>query len=315
MLKTSSPNSTVGITGVHGFVGRNLCAYLLAAGFEVVGFGRQEASLLKVHPRYAYRQWTLPDTLPGPKPRLDALVHCAAKVTPEIEDNGHFRVNVEGTRQVVETYPAAHCIYISSGSVYPLAGTDIQEDEPINSKKYLVAYARTKYQAEQVVQAQATRYTILRPHIIYGPQDTTIIPRLLRAQRPSLGRMLVFGSGQNLVSPTAVVNLAQAVERSLRNPQNTIYNVTDGVSATLLELLNELKQAGQITYPYLHLPVWLGSLAAKVLPFLSKDPLLNEYLLHQLTTTHTLSITKAKQELGYHPSVTYQTHLQDYYQV
>ena len=308
-------NTTIGITGVHGFVGGNLRRYFLEKGARVVGFGRQETSKHTQDMSYQYFRWELPGTLDNNKPNIDTLVHCASKVSPYGNMQEFYATNVQGTRSAVESYPAAKHVYISTGSVYTGKKINIAEESTIDTTQYTTAYEVTKRQAELVIIQKAAHYCILRPHIIYGPGDTTIIPRLLRAHKSWLRRMIVFGDAQSTVSPVAVDNLALAVDLGRQDPRNEIYNVVDATNATIFELLEELRNAGRIHYPYLHVPVLVGTIGAYVLPLLSKTPLLNKYMLMQLTSPSTLSIHKITSSLGYLPTINYKTHLAQYYRL
>ena len=65
--------------------------------------------------------------------------------------------------------------------------------------------------AEREVGRHRRGAVILRPHAVYGPGDTTLLPRLLHARR--LGRLIAVGDGRNRISLTHVDNLVQAVIR------------------------------------------------------------------------------------------------------
>src|SRR5207237_4860169 len=80
------------------------------------------------------------------------------------------------------------------------------------AKRFLAAYPETKARAEKLVLAangaRGLATVALRPHLVFGPGDPHLIPRLLdRARR---GRLLAVGDRKNRISLTYVDNAAHA---------------------------------------------------------------------------------------------------------
>ena len=148
---------------------------------------------------------------------------------------------------------------------------------------------------------------MLRPHAIYEPGDTTLLPRLLRAHR--FGRLLAVGDGRNRVSLTHVDNLVAAIAAVLERPTaHGIFNVADSLDASLDELLctilTALGRAPRIGY----LPVAVAWPLAIFLERayraanISQPPPLTRYLVSQLAREHTVDTSRAQQLLGYRPA-------------
>jgi nucleoside-diphosphate-sugar epimerase len=150
---------------------------------------------------------------------------------------------------------------------------------------------------------------VLRPHIVYGPGDTTLLPRLLAARRG--GVLLVPGDGRTTVSVTHVENLADAVALALRSSvRGGAFNVSDAAPITVDELLRTvLARTGtraRIRY--------LGTRGARLLATVLEGawrlgrarsgPPLTHYVVDQLTGDHVLDITRARTLLGYAPRLT-----------
>ena len=80
------------------------------------------------------------------------------------------------------------------------------------ARRWLAHYPRTKALAEQAVLGahgqDGLATCALRPHLIWGPRDRHLIPRLL--QRARRGQLIRVGDGTNLVDTTYVENAAAA---------------------------------------------------------------------------------------------------------
>jgi nucleoside-diphosphate-sugar epimerase len=302
--------TTLAITGATGFVGRSLVEYFVARGYRVLAYGRRPQG---VHPGAAYRAW---DIARGPlrvEEPVDAVIHCAAAVTEWGTFAALYPTNVTGTRHVLATFrDAGQFIHISSASVYdPLGDKHFIREEAPYPARYLNAYSRTKMLAERVVQAAPHRNrTILRPHIIYGPGDTTLLPRLLQARRH--GRFLVLGDGRNALSLTYIWNLATALELLVQRPQaGQIFNISDARVATVDEILRAFLQTMGYRERPLHIPRPLATSTATLLERLYRlgrsrtPPLITPYIVAQMSLEFTLDITKAHQLLGYCPAYDY----------
>src|SRR5690606_14012171 len=183
-----SARMRVAVTGSSGFVGGAVARDLAAHGHEVVAFSRRPPRLPdELGDRVSHQAWDLRD---GPLPkedrpeRVDAVVHCGAAVGDGGRHARAWVVNVEGTRAVRETFPEARFVHVSSGSVYDprtpsVAATEVEAP----ARGYLNAYGSTKAAAERYLAADAARedrgpVVVLRPHAVYGPGDTTLLPRI-----------------------------------------------------------------------------------------------------------------------------------------
>ena len=303
---------TVAITGATGFVGSKLAKSLARAGYETVLFGRRQ-NVNVMH-------W---DITSGPRegvPKVDAVVHCAAHVDDWSQYEEAYRVNVVGTNNVLETFPhVERFIFISSASVYdPFTGErELNEDSQCGN--FLNAYSRTKREAELAIfQAHHKSRVILRPHIIYGPGDTTVLPRLLDARR--FGYFLVVSNGMNVVSVTHIENVCVGVQRALESniPDGyAVFNIADRQQDSVDAIMNELRRTFSITEPILHIPripaYALGAAGESVFRVLNMKhpPLLTRYAVAQMAYGHALDISKARKVLGYEPLWNYQTGFAD----
>ncbi len=301
----------VAVTGSTGFVGGAVVRHLAARGDAVFAFGRRATHPFACLSNVTYRQWDIAIAPLHDAPDVDAAVHCAGAVAAWGADETFYRANVTGTRHVMDSFPASRFVHLSSASVYDPCGDaeGLREDAPY-PQTYLNAYGRTKMLAERVLLDAGRRCAILRPRAVYGPGDTTLLPRLLRAFRG--GQLFAIGPGSNRLSITAIDNLLHAVDRALAyDGPGRVFNVADAAPVTLDELLAALLRAMGREPRLVHLPVgpvWGVAAALERVAALVGDawePPLTRYVAAQMSRTCTLDLSRSVAELGYHPAATY----------
>ena len=298
----------IAVTGASGFAGSWIARELAARGHEVHAFGRRAAGDLAVEvPNYL--QWDI--TTRRTAASIDAVVHCAALVGHWGAERPYRAVNVEGTRNVLAAFPTAEpLVYVSTSSVYaPGHGGSVTEASPLGGAE-LTAYARTKAGGEGVLATSGRRAVILRPHVVYGPGDTTLLPRLLAARRK--GTLVVPGDGRNRISVTHVLNLSHAVERALLSAgAEGVFNIADAECPSVDELLEATFERLALPTRLFHLPrvvawaaAWAMELAARR-SGRAREPRLTRYVVASLADEHRLDIARARESLGYDPRWTF----------
>ena len=172
------------VTGGSGFIGGHIIEALIAAGHSVRALARSAASRAAVEAlgaqAVAGELGAVPDSaLSG----VDAIIHAAAHVEQWGDPADFERVNVGGTRQLIEAARAARVrrfIHISSEAVL-FAGqplVDLDESAPYPTPHPFL-YPRTKAAAERLVLEahDASLTTIaLRPRMVWGPRDRPHAP-------------------------------------------------------------------------------------------------------------------------------------------
>lgn len=294
----------IAVTGASGFIGGAVATALADAGRDVVGFGRRPGGWS--YPGATYREW---DVTTGALPvdaGVDAVVHCAALADDWAPRTLARRVNVDGTRAVVRSFPGARIVHLSTSSVYDAFRPNVEVAEgeaPV--RRFLSTYAETKTLAE--FELAGTDAVILRPHAVYGPGDTTLLPRLLGAVRR--GRLVLPAGAEVRHSMTHIANLVHSVERALdaATPRGT-YNVADDAPVILADLLRELfarrgEQVRLAALPYRAAFALAGTLevAARAT---GRRPALTRYAVSQLGLERTLDLTAARERMGYRPTAT-----------
>lgn len=206
------------VTGASGFLGFAIAKKLKAEGHEVVNFSRRAPEKLfaigvntfEGDLREAADVGDLFETH-----QFDAVFHVAGKVAMWGDWNDFYSINYQGTKTLLEAaknYGVKKFIYTSTPSVAfgqdDLKGADESIGYP---SEYFSMYARSKSMAEQLVLKENSAEFLtcaLRPHLIFGPGDENLIPRLLQAHR--IGKLKRVGEGDNLVDVVYVDNAADA---------------------------------------------------------------------------------------------------------
>jgi nucleoside-diphosphate-sugar epimerase len=310
------------ITGATGFLGRSLAAALVAGGGQVRALVRPTASLAGLPGRGL-------ETVTGDLEDRDSLqravdgqeivFHCAARVAQWGDRDGFYRVNVDGTRRLLEACLAAgvrRFIHVSSVTVMgiPRSAAPMDESAPYTDR-YFEHYTETKIAAEKLVgdfcAARGLPAVIVRPGLIWGAGDTTILPHLEKLARRRL--LVHIGGGRNALCLAHVDNVVDALVRAATVPRaaGQAYIITDGEAITSREFFTALTRvlglrppAWSVPFRLLYGLAWLSELAAAVLPGIGEPPL-TRYGLCLLGTDCHYSIARARRELGYAPPVSF----------
>jgi nucleoside-diphosphate-sugar epimerase len=294
----------IAVTGASGFIGGAVATALADADHEVVGFGRRAGGWS--HPSGSYRVWDLTDGLLRGDRAVDAVVHAAALADDWVPIATALAVNRDGTRNVVRSFPEARIVHLSTSSVYDAFTPTVEAVESLPpARRFLSSYSASKTVAE--FELAGVDAAILRPHAVYGPGDTTLLPRLLAAVRR--GRLVLPEGAEVRHSLTHIDNLVLAVRRALdpASPRG-IYNVADDTPVLLSVVLREFLErrgvpARLVSLPYPAAFAMAGALerASRVT---GRRPRLTRYAVSQLGLERTLDITAAREKLDYRPAPT-----------
>jgi nucleoside-diphosphate-sugar epimerase len=224
-----------------------------------------------------------------------------------------LRVNRDGTRHVLATFPTGSFVHVSTASVYdplvPTVNAGEAEADVGARPRHRDAYGLSKALAEHAVRETRPDAVILRPHAVYGPGDTTLLPRLLDSVRGR--RLLAVGTGRQLLSLTSIGNLTAACLLAAAAPRGDVsgvFNVTDGDALTLDEALRMFLAARGVPATPHYIPyrvaLPLAALAESVALVTRRPPRLTRYAVRHLAVERTFDLTAARRELGYEPAPT-----------
>jgi 2-alkyl-3-oxoalkanoate reductase len=309
------------VTGATGMLGRGVAQALADRGDQVTVLQRHRAGLGLPE---VLTDISDADTVRAAASNQDAVIHLAAKVNvigPEAE---YERVNVQGTRAVVNACLAAgvrRLVHVSSPSVAHFGTALIGSGaDPANPVTALGPYARSKAAAELIaLGADRGQLAVVavRPHSVWGPGDTQLVARVVdRARR---GRLPIIGSGAALIDSTYVVNAVEALLAALDRcveARGQALVVTNGEPLPVAELLAAVCRAAGAPEPKRHVPVRLARAGGTLVESLwtltrglrsahdGDDPPLTRFLVEQLSTAHWFDQRLARQVLQWQPRVT-----------
>jgi nucleoside-diphosphate-sugar epimerase len=304
---TSSENDMqlrVLITGSSGFIGQHLVERFRNLGWSVTGIGRRSLT----ESGYVSHDLAkpLPESLDG---QIDLVVHAAARSNPWGTKRQFENDNVIGTKNVIDYCQrngSAKLVYISSSSVYyrPEHQFNINEDTPL-PRRNVNLYATTKRKAEELVQAYAGQWVILRPRAVFGPGDTVLLPRIIRAARQGRLPLLYSSDGPVVGDLIYIDNLIDAIETAATNDDvSGVFNLTNNQPVPILEFLFTVFDRLNIPRPHRRVSarsamVVAGMLEAFHRAFLpNTEPAITRFGVHVFRYSKTFDVTKAVQQLG-----------------
>jgi nucleoside-diphosphate-sugar epimerase len=310
------------VTGTTGMLWRGVALALAARGDRVTVLQRRPAGLGLPE---VLTDVADADSVRAAATGQDAVVHLAAKVNVVGPEPEYRRVNVEGTRAVVNACLGSgveRLVHVSSPSVAhsgrSLVGRGADPADPAVARG---PYARTKAIAEQVAlgaDSGELAVVAIRPHLVWGPGDRQLIARVV--DRASRGRLPLIGSGAALIDTTylsnAVEALMAALDRCLEARGRALV-VTNGEPRPVAELLAGVCRAAGVRVPTRHVPARLARLGGAVVESLwtlqdrflpaervPDDPPLTRFLVEQLSTAHWFDQRLTREVLHWRPRVT-----------
>lgn len=316
------------VTGGGGFLGRYIVEKLLERGDNVSIFCRGfypelEDLGAKVIRGDIRDRFVVKDAIKGQQ----IVFHVASKIDMFGKYKEFYDINVTGTQNVVDgciKWGIFKLIYTSTASVV-FNGIDMKGvDESVPyPDKYLAPYPKTKMLAEKIVSnangINGLKTTILRPHLICGPRDPSLAPRLIKLAKK--GRLPIIGPGDNKLDITYVENVADAHILAADSPKSAgqIYFISQGEPVVPWALLQDLFSKLNIPPIKRRIPYKLAYVGGAILEFLfkifrirSKEPLITRFLASELSKSHYFDISKAKKDIGYEPKLNLEDGLEKY---
>lgn len=310
------------VTGGGGFLGRYIVEQLVARGDSVRVFSRQ---------RYRELESLGVESLTGDLQDksevsaacqgMDIVFHAAARPGIWGPWKLFHGVNTLGTQHVIEgckRHGAGRLVFTSSPSVVYDGHDHLGADESLPyATKFLCHYPHSKALAEQAVLAangeDGLATCALRPHLIWGPRDTQLIPRLIeRAKRGQLRRV---GDGQNLISMFYVENAARAHllaadALNLTSPvAGQAYFINEPEPVNLWDWINTL--LGRAGLPPIKRSITAGTASTigavlegvHALFGIQSEPRMTRFLASQLSRSHWYRVEKARRDFNFEPLV------------
>lgn len=299
----------VAVTGAGGFIGEALCRRLRGDGFSVLGVDADASRAGRVEAAGA--SFEAADVTDAGAMRAvlrdaDLVVHTAARVSEWGPMDDFVRVNVGGTRAVLDAADAAgatRVVCLSSVAIWGYAfREDVSEDHP--PRPCGIPYIDTKGAAERLARHRGA--TIVRPGDVYGPGSIPWAVRPLELVRT--GRMRLPLGGRGLMTPVYIDDLVDCVVRALTHPEAAGHAFTawDGEPVTTADFFGHYaRMLGRKPVPTAPAPLLraVGAAAEAVARVRGRPPQFGRAGVTFLSRRAVYPNARARELLGWEPRV------------
>jgi nucleoside-diphosphate-sugar epimerase len=230
----------VAVTGAGGFIGNAVCRGLGGEGADVRGLELNPETAERVRAAGAeFLRCDVTDReaveriLEG----AELVVHTAAHVREWGDMDDFVRVNVQGTRNVLDAAERAsveRVLHVSSVVVY---GYDApgEQDEDAFHRTYGIPYIDTKSASDALACRRGA--VVIRPGDVYGPGSVPWVLRPLELAKS--GQLIVPGEGDGVMLPLYVDDLVEAVALGLTEGKpGRPYTAWDGAPVSFEDYFN-----------------------------------------------------------------------------
>ncbi len=302
------------LSGISSPLGLFTAKLLLQKGYTIRGFSRSIPK--KKIPGIEFISCDLRSSSKLKKlvKGCDAIIHIAALSSPWGKRKDFFEINAEGTRILLTAALEENCkrfIYISTPSIYFEYKDALNICEHKCAKRPVNDYTESKLQAEKYIELakhKGLETFILRPKALFGPGDNVLVPRILKVLKK--GGVPRFFNHDILIDVTYVENVAYAIALAIdadKKYSGSRYNITNGEPLPLHTVIQMLLKEMGYVYKERKIPYTLAKIFAylseKMAIITRKEPAFTQYSVGALAFSQTLSIKKARKELGYRPII------------
>jgi len=292
------------VTGATGRVGRHLVKALLDRGESVrvlVKNGTADSELVEVFYGDILNKESLRKAVDG----VDTIYHLAAVVDYTAPKDLMFNVNVIGTKNLLEVSAGRKIIYLSSAAVMGrnFKELPVSESTPCHPSNY---YGETKLEAEKLVREAGG--IIIRSPDIMGQGFTEGFDYVI--SKIADGTMVIPGDGKNFIQFVHISDLVQALILAKEiGKSGEVYIVTGKEIRTLNECFALIAKYLGVDPPKKHVSKLLALSVAGYKSLKSrlgngKQVAMGEYI-EKMAANRSFDISKAKSELGYISSMSY----------
>jgi dihydroflavonol-4-reductase len=304
------------VTGATGFTGGHLARALKARGHEVwamVRMPQAAAHLADAGILLTIGDLARPEALPhAVKGGFDVIYNIAALYRQAgLPDSVYHQVNATAVGQLIEAAAAAgvrRVVHCSTVGVHgDIARPPASEDAPLGPGD---VYQVSKVEGERIAREAAARtgveVVIARPSGIYGPGDRRLL-KLFRAV--ARRRFVILGDGKIFYHLTYIDDLVEGFRLCGEVPRaaGRTYILAGGEVPTLNDLVAMIARDAHVPAPSLHVPVWpfwiAGAACEAICAPFGIEPPLYRRRVDFFTKSRAFDISRARQELGYQPSV------------
>ena len=237
---------------------------------------------------------------------VDVIYHLAAIVDYLAPKDEMFKVNVIGTKNLLEVSKAKKFIYLSSTAAMGKKLKEIPANESTSCHPSDF-YGQTKLDAEKLVKEAGG--IVLRSVDVFGSGFTEGYDYVISGLES--GTLPVVGDGKNFIQWIHIDDLIQALLLVKENGKpGEVYIVSGKEVKTLNECLELLAKYLEVEPPKRHVSKFLTKTLTNYKMFKAKikkerPKVIPEYI-NKITANRSFDISKAKKELGFEPKVSYE---------
>ena len=246
----------------------------------------------------------------------DVAFHAAAKVEDWGDPADFERVNVQGTRNVIDACREAgvgRLVHVGTEAAL-MAGqplVNVDEGAPLRPDSPAL-YPSSKAKAEQVVRGangDGIETVVIRPRFVWGRGDTTLLPQLVEMVRS--GRFRWVGGGRHLTATTHIDNTVEGLWLgATKAAPGGVYFVTDGEPVVFRDFIGDWVGTQGVEIPDRSVPAGVANAAAAASEWLWRrlkrpgNPPLTRFSVWVSSQECTIDISRAERDLGYRPVTT-----------
>ena len=266
------------VTGATGFIGKRLVKTLLARRGAVVHFLVRPGSEGKLADLYSYwgvsksravaisgdltarKLGVSADDVRALKGKVDHVYHLAAVYDLSADEESQVRVNIEGTRHMVEfakAIDAGHVHHVSSIAAAGLYEGVFREDMFDEAEGLEHPYFMTKHESEKIVRKECKLpWTVYRPAMVVGDSTTgemdkvdgpyyffKVIQRMRQILPPWMPTIGLEGGRVNIVPVDFVVAALDHISHSKADLKGQCFHLVDPVGYRIGDVLDIFTKA------------------------------------------------------------------------
>jgi nucleoside-diphosphate-sugar epimerase len=309
------------VTGGGGFLGGAIVRQLAARGDDVRSFSRNTyPALTRLGVEQSVGDLADPRAVEQAVDGCDIVFHAAAKAGAWGPYHAYYKANVLGTRHIIEACRNSgiqRLVYTSSPSVI-FDGRNMEGvDESVPYARHFHApYPKTKARAEQMTlgaNSDELATVALRPHLIFGPGDPHLMPRIVA--KAKAGRLRIIGNGENKIDIVYVDNAAKAhiLAGDKLRPNSPVagraYFISNDDPRSIQSLFDKIMELNHLPPVKRKVPPLLAHIGGWLLENvyhrlgIRQEPLVTRFIAQELSTAHWFDITAARNDLGYQPDI------------
>jgi nucleoside-diphosphate-sugar epimerase len=321
MVGTEGDDVKALVTGGGGFLGGAIVRRLVERGWSVRTLQRGDyAHLERLGVEQIRGDIADRELVSRAVEDREIVFHVAAKVDPWGAYKPFHQTNVVGTENVLAAmrrWGVPKLIFTSTPSVIHSGGDLAGVDESVPYPEHFeAAYPQTKAMAEMAVLAAndvELSTVALRPRLIWGPEDTNLVPQLVARARS--GQLRLVGDGSNLVDTVYIDNAVDAhlLAADRLEPGAACagkpYFISNGEPRPMKQIINGILAAAGLAPVERTVPVKAAIAAGAVFENIYKvfptrgGPKMTRFVARNFATAHWFDISAARLDLGYEPGI------------